>query len=137
MVPGCKPEWNREAMTVFSRLPSLRRLQATPTLQTTLLITYITIFGEKNLVFSFSTSILFSHSTFSSTSCTFLLSMPYLGLSIEMQTLSLLVTGTFSSWHWTKNYRQEGRGPSIMGPKSLRSLTFSRYSGIIFIIVLQ
>jgi hypothetical protein len=36
MVPECKPEWNREAMTVFSRLPSLRRLQATPLLQTSL-----------------------------------------------------------------------------------------------------
>ena len=23
MVPDCKPEWNREATTVFSRLPSL------------------------------------------------------------------------------------------------------------------
>ena len=23
MVPECKPEWNREAITVFSRLPSL------------------------------------------------------------------------------------------------------------------
>ena len=32
----CKPEWNREAITVFSRLPSLRRLQATPPLQTSL-----------------------------------------------------------------------------------------------------
>ena len=32
----CKPEWNREAVTVFSRLPSLRRLQATPPLQTSL-----------------------------------------------------------------------------------------------------
>ena len=36
MVPGCKPEWNREATTVFSRLPSLRRLQATPPLQISL-----------------------------------------------------------------------------------------------------
>ena len=36
MVPECKPEWNREAITVFSRLPSLRRLQATPLLQTSL-----------------------------------------------------------------------------------------------------
>ena len=36
MVPECKPEWNREAVTVFSRLPSLRRLQATPPLQTSL-----------------------------------------------------------------------------------------------------
>ena len=34
----CKPEWNREAITVFFRLPSLRRLQATPPLQTSLLI---------------------------------------------------------------------------------------------------
>ena len=34
MVPECKPEWNREAITVFSRVPSLRRLQATPPLQT-------------------------------------------------------------------------------------------------------
>ena len=34
MVSECKPEWNREAITVFSRLPSLRRLQATPPLQT-------------------------------------------------------------------------------------------------------
>ena len=33
----CKPEWNREAVTVFSRLPSLRRLQATPPLQTSLI----------------------------------------------------------------------------------------------------
>ena len=33
----CKPEWNREAITVFSRLPSLRRLQATPPLQTSLI----------------------------------------------------------------------------------------------------
>ena len=32
----CKPEWNREATIVFSRLPSLRRLQATPLLQTSL-----------------------------------------------------------------------------------------------------
>ena len=32
----CKPEWNREAITVFSRLPSLRRLQATLPLQTSL-----------------------------------------------------------------------------------------------------
>ena len=37
MVPECKPEWNREAITVFSRLPSLRRLQATPPLQTSLI----------------------------------------------------------------------------------------------------
>ena len=37
MVPECKPEWNREAITVFSRLPSLRRLQATPLLQTSLI----------------------------------------------------------------------------------------------------
>ena len=36
MVPECKPEWNREAITVFSRLPSLRRLQTTPQLQTSL-----------------------------------------------------------------------------------------------------
>ena len=36
MVPECKPEWNREAITVFSRLPSLRRLQAIPLLQTSL-----------------------------------------------------------------------------------------------------
>ena len=36
MVPECKPEWSREAITVFSRLPSLRRLQATPLLQTSL-----------------------------------------------------------------------------------------------------
>ena len=36
MVPECKPEWNREAITVFSRLPSLRGLQATPLLQTSL-----------------------------------------------------------------------------------------------------
>ena len=39
MVPECKLEWNREAITVFSRLPSLRRLQATPPLQTSLIIT--------------------------------------------------------------------------------------------------
>ena len=38
MVPECKPEWNREAITVFSRLPSLRRLQATPLLQTSLIV---------------------------------------------------------------------------------------------------
>ena len=37
----CKPEWNREAITVFSRLPSLRRLQATPPLQTSLLASQI------------------------------------------------------------------------------------------------
>ena len=37
MVPECKPEWNREAIMVFSRLPSLRRLQATPLLQISLL----------------------------------------------------------------------------------------------------
>ena len=37
ILPECKPEWNREAITVFSRLPSLRRLQATPPLQTSLL----------------------------------------------------------------------------------------------------
>ena len=36
MVPECKPEWNREATTVFSRLPSLRRLQAIPLLQPSL-----------------------------------------------------------------------------------------------------
>ena len=36
MVPECKPEWNREAIMVFSRLPCLRRLQATPLLQTSL-----------------------------------------------------------------------------------------------------
>ena len=36
MVSECKPEWNREAIMVFSRLPSLRRLQATPLLQTSL-----------------------------------------------------------------------------------------------------
>ena len=40
MVLGCKPEWNREAITVFSRLPSLRRLQATPPLQTSLVAAY-------------------------------------------------------------------------------------------------
>ena len=38
MVPECKPEWNREAITVVSRFPSLRRLQATPPLQTSLAI---------------------------------------------------------------------------------------------------
>ena len=32
----CKPEWNGEATTVFSRLPSLKRLQATPPLQISL-----------------------------------------------------------------------------------------------------
>ena len=32
----CKSEWNGEATTVFSRLPSLRRLQATPPLQISL-----------------------------------------------------------------------------------------------------
>ena len=37
MVAECKPEWNREAIMVFSRLPSLRRLQATPLLQTSLI----------------------------------------------------------------------------------------------------
>ena len=36
MVYECKLEWNREAITVFSRLPSLRSLQATPPLQTSL-----------------------------------------------------------------------------------------------------
>ena len=36
MVPECKPERDREAKTVFSRLPSLRRLEATPPLQTSL-----------------------------------------------------------------------------------------------------
>ena len=36
-MPECKPEWNREAILVFSRLPSLRRLQATSPLQTSLL----------------------------------------------------------------------------------------------------
>jgi hypothetical protein len=36
ILPECKPEWNREAITVFFRLPSLRRLQATPPLQTSL-----------------------------------------------------------------------------------------------------
>ena len=36
MVPECNPEWNRETIAFFSRLPSLRRLQATPTLQTDL-----------------------------------------------------------------------------------------------------
>ena len=35
-VPECKPGWNRGAIAVFSRLPSLRRLQATPLLQTSL-----------------------------------------------------------------------------------------------------
>jgi hypothetical protein len=39
MVPGCKQEWNREAVTIFSRLPSLRRLQATPPLQSSLVLT--------------------------------------------------------------------------------------------------
>ena len=39
MVPECKPEWNREAIMVFPRLPSLRRLQATPPLQTSLVQT--------------------------------------------------------------------------------------------------
>ena len=39
ILPECKPEWNREAITVFSRLPSLRRLQATPLLQTSLVKT--------------------------------------------------------------------------------------------------
>ena len=34
MVPECKPEWNREAVRVFSRLPSVRKLQAAPLLQT-------------------------------------------------------------------------------------------------------
>ena len=38
MVPESKPEWNREAITVFSRLPSLRRLQATHLLQTSLFL---------------------------------------------------------------------------------------------------
>ena len=37
MMPDSKPEWNREAITVFSRLPSLSRLQATPLLQTSLI----------------------------------------------------------------------------------------------------
>ena len=37
MVPECNPEWNREAITVFSRLTSLRRLQSTPLLPTSLL----------------------------------------------------------------------------------------------------
>ena len=37
MVPECKPEWNREAIMIFSRLPSLRRLQATLPLQTSLI----------------------------------------------------------------------------------------------------
>ena len=36
MVPECNPEWNRETIAFFSRLPSLRRLQATPLLQTSL-----------------------------------------------------------------------------------------------------
>ena len=43
MVPECKPEWNREAITVFSRLPSLGKLQATPLLQTSLL--FVTCVG--------------------------------------------------------------------------------------------
>ena len=46
MVPECKPEWNREAITVFSRLPSLRRLQATPLLQTSLVL--LDTFAEIN-----------------------------------------------------------------------------------------
>ena len=47
----CKPEWNREAITVFSRLPSLRRLQATPPLQTSLQVSQ-SVFIEKYLKFS-------------------------------------------------------------------------------------
>ena len=38
MVPEPKPEWNQEAITIFTRLPSLWRLQATPPLQTSLYI---------------------------------------------------------------------------------------------------
>ena len=38
VMPEYKPEWNREAIKVFSRLPSLRRLQATPLLQTSLFL---------------------------------------------------------------------------------------------------
>ena len=33
----CKPEWNIKAVAVFSRLLSLRRLQDTPPLQTSLM----------------------------------------------------------------------------------------------------
>jgi hypothetical protein len=36
MVPECKPEWSREAIMIFSKLPSLRRLQANPPLKTSL-----------------------------------------------------------------------------------------------------
>ena len=36
MVPECKLEWNREPITVFSRLPSLKRLQAKPPLEISL-----------------------------------------------------------------------------------------------------
>ena len=42
--PECKPEWNREAITVFSRLPSLRRLQATLLFEDTASHTSITNF---------------------------------------------------------------------------------------------
>ena len=48
----CKPEWNREAITVFSRLPSLRRLQATPLLETSLTLAA----GGLETLFSFSTA---------------------------------------------------------------------------------
>ena len=37
ILPECKAEWNREVITVFYRLPSLRRLQATPLLQPSLM----------------------------------------------------------------------------------------------------
>ena len=48
MVPQCIPEWNRAAIRVFSRLPSLRRLQATPPLQTSLGdLTYDVDFGPQ------------------------------------------------------------------------------------------
>ena len=46
MVPEYKPEWNGETIMDFSRLPSLRRLQATPLLQTSLVISPSSNIGD-------------------------------------------------------------------------------------------
>ena len=48
MVPECKPEWNREAIAVFSRLPSLMAAdEPCPQLQPSLFLSDFYFIGWK------------------------------------------------------------------------------------------
>ena len=82
MVPECKPEWNRESIMIFYRLPSWRRLQATPPLQNSLLSAQCSVhsFGRASFFgyFGFHRKGCLSETPLFNTSCLDLIPQPIL-----------------------------------------------------------